>query len=61
MYFILGNADAFYALPNEIKILILAALLIMIVLGIMKKLWRLVKLAVFIAVCYFALTWTGVI
>lgn len=60
-YFILENADAFFALPGEVKIMILAALLIMIVYGIVRKLWSLVKIIAVIALAYFALTGIGII
>ena len=60
-YFILENADAFFALPGEVKIMILALLLIMIVYGIVRKLWSLVKVIAVIALAYFALTGIGII
>lgn len=60
-YFILENADAFFALPGEVKIMILAVLLIMIVYGIVRKLWSLVKIIAVIALAYFVLTGIGII
>lgn len=61
IYLILENSTALLALPTELKMLLLAAFLITFVYGVIRKLWKIVKLVLLIAVIYFALTYFGVI
>lgn len=61
LYLFIQNKDAILSLPQEVKIILIVSLVITIGLGIIKKVWRLVKVAAVVAIIYFLLTTTGVI
>lgn len=55
------NADAFMSLPQELKILIVVALAAMIIAGIIRKVWKLVKVSIILAILYVLLSTFGII
>ncbi len=66
MYYIflklfLENRDALIALPTEIKLIIIASIIVMIVSGIIRKAVKLLTTAAFLAACYFICTYIGLI
>lgn len=66
MYYIflklfLENKDALIALPTEVKMIIVAAIVITLVSGIIKKAVKLLSTAAFLAACYFICTYIGLI
>lgn len=61
LFAMLSHADAFLALPNEVKVLLLAAIILSMVLGIIRKIWKLVKISAVVGIIYMILMATGVI
>ena len=61
LYLFIQNKDAVLSLPQEVKIILVISLVLMIGLGIIKKVWKLVKIAAIVAIVYFLLTTLGVI
>ena len=61
LYLFIQNKGAILSLPQEVKIILIVSLVITIGLGIIKKVWRLVKVAAVVAVIYFLLTTMGVV
>ena len=55
------NADAFMALPTELKFLLVILLIVSIVYGIIKKLWRVVEIGVIFAAIYYVMTKVGLL
>ena len=60
-YIILQNSSALLALPTEVKILLLVAIILSIVMGLIRKAERLFKFALFAGIVYLVCTVCGVI
>lgn len=57
----LENKDALLAIPSSIKTIVAVSLLLTIGLGLLKSMFRLVKVAVIVAACYFIAVYAEVI
>lgn len=56
----LENKDAILAIPQELKLIFLGLLALSIVIGLIKGLFKIVKIAAIAAVIYFVLAFFGV-
>ena len=58
--FLYENKDAIIALPQEVKIIILAALCISIGTSLIKSAFRFAKVLILVAAAYFLMNWLGI-
>ena len=56
----LENKDAILAIPQELKLIFLGLLALSIVIGLIKGLFKIVKIAAIAAMIYFVLAFFGV-
>lgn len=56
----LENKDAILAIPQELKLIFLGLLALSIVIGLIRGLFKIVKIAAIAAVIYFVLAFFGV-
>lgn len=56
----LENKDAVLTIPQELKLIFLGLLILSIVIGLIKGLFKIVKIAAIAAVIYFVLAFFGV-
>ena len=58
--FILENKNAIIAIPQEVKIIFLIALGLSIIIGLIRGLWNLIRIAAVVAIVYFIASFFGV-
>lgn len=61
LYLIYQNKDALLALPQELKMIIVAGIAITLVSSILSKAWKITKNIIIIGIIYFLLTSIGII
>ena len=61
IWMIENNKDALMSIPAEVKMILVGLIALSIVLGIVKKAAKLIKLAAWAGIIYFALTYFGVL